>query len=526
MSAGRVRLHPAVAISGGAALALVLALTIGAVAVLAVSAEAGAGLSAPDWRALRFTTLQAFLSALISVALAIPLARALARRRFRGRGAVVSLLGAPFLLPVIVAILGVVAIWGRSGMVSQALLAVGFGRLDIYGLPGVLIAHVFFNLPLATRMLLQGWAEIPAERWRLAAQLGVEGPALFRLLEWPALRAAAPGAFALIFLICATSFAVALALGGGPRATTLELAIYHAMRFDFDLGRAALLAGLQFALCLGLALFAARLSAPAAFGPGHGGAPLRWDGRGAAARWGDGAVIALGLVFLASPILAAAAQGAPGLLSMGAGVWAAAGRSLIVAPVAAALALALALALGALIAGIEARRPGAGRLAEALGLLTLAVSPFVAGVALFIALRPFVSPVAIALPLVALINAMIALPFALRLLLPPLRETARDYGPLAASLGMSGFALLRLVYLPRMRAPLGFAAGLAAALSMGDLGVIALFSAPGAPTLPLYMYGLMAAHRLEAAGGAALLLTALSFGIFYICDRWGRHAPA
>lgn len=267
VTAALSKMHPAVRITGGGALLLILALTIGAVILLAFQAQEGGALKARDLRVLQFTTMQACLSALISTLLAIPLARALSRRRFPGREAVIMLLGAPFLLPVIVAILGIVAIWGRSGLVSEGMIAMGFGRVDIYGLPGILLAHVFFNLPLATRLLLQAFADIPAERWRLAAQLGIEGRALFRLLEWPALRAAAPGAFALIFLICATSFPVVLALGGGPRATTLELAIYQAMRFDFDLARAALLAALQFALCIALALFMTRVSAPAAFRP-------------------------------------------------------------------------------------------------------------------------------------------------------------------------------------------------------------------------------------------------------------------
>ena len=61
---------------------------------------------------------------------------------------------------------------------------------------------------------------------------------------------------------------------------------------------------------------------------------------------------------------------------------------------------------------------------------------------------------------------------------------------------------------------------------MGDLGVIALFSAPNAPTLPLYMHGLMSAHRLEAAGAAAILLAALAFAIFWLFDGWGRRDPA
>ena len=56
----------------------------------------------------------------------------------------------------------------------------------------------------------------------------------------------------------------------------------------------------------------------------------------------------------------------------------------------------------------------------------------------------------------------------------------------------------------RLRRPMGFAAGLAAALSMGDLGVIALFAPPEVATLPLLMQRLMAAYRMRGGrrGGA------------------------
>ena len=54
-----------------------------------------------------------------------------------------------------------------------------------------------------------------------------------------------PGALAGIFLICLTSFAVALTLGGGPAATTVELAIYQAFLYEFDLACMAQLALVQ-----------------------------------------------------------------------------------------------------------------------------------------------------------------------------------------------------------------------------------------------------------------------------------------
>ncbi|MGX8894967.1 thiamine/thiamine pyrophosphate ABC transporter permease ThiP, partial [Enterobacter cloacae] len=63
----------------------------------------------------------------------------------------------------------------------------------------------------------------------------------------------------LIFMLCFASFATVLALGGGPAATTVELAIYQALSYDYDLHRAALLALIQLFCCLGLVLVSQKL---------------------------------------------------------------------------------------------------------------------------------------------------------------------------------------------------------------------------------------------------------------------------
>ncbi len=511
---------PAVRWGGGLALALVAALTLGTTGALLTRAEPGRGLGPAEWAALRFTVVQALVSAALSCALAVPAARALARRRFPGRGALVSLLGAPFLLPSIVAVFGLIAIWGRAGLFSRGLVATGLPRLDIYGFRGVVLAHVFFNLALVARLVLQGWLAIPAEQFRLAAQLGFAPRDVFRRIEWPMLREVLPGAFVLVFLLCMTSFAVALTLGGGPRATTVELAIYQALRFDFDLGRAAWLALIQFALCGTVAVVALRLSAEAGFGGGLAGQVRRWDSDAPAVRALDTGVLALLVLFIGLPLAAVVARGLPALASLPAAVWPAAARSLAVALGSAAVALALGLALAALIDARRAR--GGGGLIEAAGLLTLAASPFVIGTGLFIILYPFVDPFAVALPVTAAVNAAMALPFVLRALMPALAVARTVDGRLADSLGITGWARFRLVTWARLRRPAGFAAGLASALSMGDLGVIALFAPPDFATLPLLLQRLMATYRTEAAAGVALLLVALTYLVFFVFDRGGR----
>lgn len=504
---------------GIGAAALVATLILGTLAAVALRAEAGRGLGPADWAALRFTLVQAVLSAGLSVALAIPVARGLARRRFRGRSVLIALLGAPFILPVIVAILGLLQVFGRSGWVSDMLGLVGLPPLRIYGLHGVVLAHVFFNLPLATRLILQGWQEVPSERFRLAAQLGCDGRAMRRLIEWPMLKRTVPGALAVVFALCLTSFAVALTLGGGPKATTLELGIYQAFTYDFDLGRAALLSTVQLVLTVLAGFAALKLSRGDGFGTGLDRAIRRWDGAGGVARLQDGLWITLAALFLLLPLSAIVLSGLAGMVQLPWPVFRAAGVSVAVTAASTLLLLALALPMAAAIA---AERRG---LVELVGILGLAASPLVIGTGLFILIRPVANPTALALPVTALVNAVMALPFALRILVPAARQTVARYGRLGLSLDMGHWAFFRRVLIPRMRPQIGFAAGLAAALSMGDLGVIALFADAEIATLPLQIYRLMGAYQMQAAAGAALLLLLMSMGVFWLLDRGGRaHA--
>jgi thiamine transport system permease protein len=506
--------------SGISAAALVVTLILGALFAVMSRAEAGAGFVSADWSALRFTVWQAVLSAFFSVIMAIPLARALARRRFVGRGVLVTLLGAPFILPVIVAVLGLLTIFGRSGWLNGLLAQAGLPPVSIYGLHGVVLAHVFFNLPLATRLLLQGWQTVPAERFRLAAQLGLTPWAMFRVIEMPVLRQIVPGVAALIFVICLTSFAVALTLGGGPKATTLELAIYQAFRFDFDLGRAALLSVVQLVVAGGAALVALWVLPVMSLGGGQDRPQHRWDARDGARRWLDSVVIALGGAFLLLPLVAVVLRGLAGLPQMPATVWTAAGSSLFVALISVLVLTLLALPMAGWIAS---KRAGG---VEAIGLLGLSASPLMIGTGWFILINPVMNPADLALPVTALVNALMALPFCLRIMVPRLRDTVQDFGRLSATLGMGGWPLWRWVILPRLAPQLGFAAGLTGALSMGDLGVIALFADAERATLPLQMYRLMGAYRMEAAAGAALVLLVMALGIFWACDAMGRRYAA
>ncbi|MGH6819767.1 MAG: thiamine/thiamine pyrophosphate ABC transporter permease ThiP, partial [Methylocella sp.] len=131
-----------------AALAAIAALVCaGFFPVLAIGLQEGLARSDPYLlHVTAFTLVQAGLSTALSLAVGMPVARALARRRFAGRNTIIRLLALPLALPAIVTVLGIVEIYGASGWL--------YGLFDIYGLQGILLAHVFFNFPIAARIVL------------------------------------------------------------------------------------------------------------------------------------------------------------------------------------------------------------------------------------------------------------------------------------------------------------------------------------------------------------------------------------
>ena len=132
-------------------------------------------------RTLRFSLWQAGLSTLLSVVPAIIVSRALFRMGdFPGRRLLLGLFGLPLVVPAIVAVLGLVSVFGSQGWIP-------LGR-NLYGLTGILLAHTFFNLPLAVRLLLPAFDQIPNAQWRLADQYGMNAWQRWRLIEWPAIR--------------------------------------------------------------------------------------------------------------------------------------------------------------------------------------------------------------------------------------------------------------------------------------------------------------------------------------------------
>ncbi len=488
---------------------LALAAGFGPVLWMGLSGGIG-GLDPYILRVLSFTLLQAGLSTLLSLALGIPIGRALARRQsFPGRALVVRLMNMPQALPALVVIIGLIEIYGKRGWLG--------GVFDLYGLQGILLAHLFFNVPLAARLSLAEFERIPAESWKLAAQLGFSPLAIWRRVEWPQLKGSLPGIALLIFLLCASSFAVVLTLGGGPRATTLEVAIYQSLRADFDPQRAAVLALLQLALCATLALAAQKWGGLAQGWPTLGSAARRYDGLTLAGYLRDGLLIAAGLALLVPPLLALLWNGihafrAAPLLAQ------ALATSLGLGLASAVLAFALAWPLASCAA-----RSVAWRRVSGLAVLSAwIVPPAVLATGWFVTLIAHAGTSGLAAALVIAMNALMALPFAYQVIAPALAQSAAAHDRLCASLGVSGWTRFRIIDLPALKRPAGLALVMALILSLGDLTAIALFGTQDFVTLPALIYRQMGSYRFSEATGSALVLGLIVLAFTTLAERWSR----
>ncbi len=474
---------------------------------------------------LQFTLTQSALSVVLSIVGALPLAVIVHRHRgFWGRAVFVRLLALPLALPPLVAVFGLLDVWGRSGLVAGALTALGLdAQPNVFGLHGVVLAHVFFNMPLAARVMLAHFERQPASTFRLADQLGLVGWHRFWRLEWPLLRGHLPGVAGLIMMLCIGSFTIVLTLGGGPSAATFEVAIYQALRFDFDPSLAALYTCAQLALAALVLLALSTL----------GGRPedRAGDSGSQAERalplpvWAQLTLVgAAG--FLILPLAALVLSGIVAdwgrLLTMSR-LWGAVTTSLVIALLAGSLATAAAYGL------LVTRYRGFGQKSAAkrvfsfgysmVGSAVLAVPPIIIGAGWFLAMRGWPAQTVLAALLVVLVNALMALPFVLRVLEPAFGAMHRRYDQLSTSLGLNGGQQFVRVDVPVLVKPFAVAFAFALVLSVGDLGAAALFGAYDLVTLPVLILNLMGSYRTDDAAGVAFLLGMFVFALIYLAER-------
>ncbi|MWP46981.1 thiamine/thiamine pyrophosphate ABC transporter permease [Gilliamella sp. Pas-s27] len=466
------------------------------------------------------TIYQAILSTLLSIFFAIVMAKALSLVNFWGKGILLRIMPITFILPTLVVVTGLLSVYGQHGLFASIFDYFGVPFWGaIYGLKGILLAHVFLNFPYACCLFYQTLNSVPVEQKQLAAQLNFSSFAYFKLVEWPLLcRQLFPMA-TLIFMLCFSSFAIALALGGGPKYTTLEVAIYQAIR-DFDLIQAVLLACLQLVCCVFFMCLIQKINhhpkINVRYVRKYYYLPVSWN-----LKLLSMVIVAIGGLFILLPIVIILVEGICSFkwvfLTMD--FQRAIMFSLLIAFGSAIIAMLLALLLlytnSRLLINQQTRWSNQLML---VGSLILIIPSMVLASGLFLLLFPFAYSSAFVCGLMMLCNGLMALPFILKNLAMPMYDVTSRYWQLSQSLNINGFLHFYLIEYKALKKLIVQSFAFAAILSLGDFGIIALFGGQSVTTLPYYLYEQISHYHYQESTVTAALLLILSFSLLIVID--------
>ncbi|HVE49414.1 MAG TPA: iron ABC transporter permease [Casimicrobiaceae bacterium] len=200
------------------------------------------------WNTLMLALSCAIACTLLGLAFALIVTRT--RLRFRKTLRILSVL--PIITPPFVIGLGLILLFGRSGLVNQ-FLEFAFGIEPtrwIYGFQGVLLAQVFAFTPIAFLVLI-GVVEGIAPSLEEAAQtLRADRWTTFTTVSLPLMRPGLANAFLISFIESIADFGNPILLGGNFGVLSTEI-FFSVVGAQLDQGRAATLGIvlLAFALC-------------------------------------------------------------------------------------------------------------------------------------------------------------------------------------------------------------------------------------------------------------------------------------
>ena len=482
---------------------------------------------AVTWRILWFTFWQAVASTALTIAAGLAPAYVMARYEFRGRRLLDGLLASVFVLPTVV-----------MGAAVRALLP---DSID-HGVMAILAAHVIFNLAVVVRTVGAVLTTLPRDTEAAAATLGASPRRVFREITLPAIVPALGAAASIVFVFTFTSFGVIRLLGGVSRST-VEVEIWRQATQFGNIGAAATLTVLQLAVVtvvvatssmlqrrqsrsLSLRLRSSRRP------PVHGGQ-----------RRFVRAVAGLAALVVIAPLAALVERSLRIRNSYSLDAWRTLGHSdarpgmsigidplesLVESLKAMAVATVIAVGIGTLAAiAIAAARRG-GQLLDTAMMLPIATSAITVGFGILITFDR--SPVdwRSSRWIVPIGHALVAVPFVVRTVLPVLRGVEPRRLEAAATLGATPLRAWREVVLPHLRRPMTVAAGLAAAISLGEFGATSFLSRSGRETMPIAIERLLGRTGaiLQAQGYAlAVVLAVATIAVVISLDATRRGEP-
>ena len=502
-------------------------------------------------RILLFTLFQALVSTLVSLLVGLPGAYLLATYRFPGKKIIRAICTIPFVLPSILVVLGFVIFYGNNGMVNQLLMHI-FNLEEpplriLYSFTAIIMAHAFYNFPIALGLVSSFWENLPIQCNQAAATMGARRWTIFRTITLPRLMPAILSSATLIFLFCFSSFAIMLVLGGGPQFTTLEVEIYRRARMTLDVGGAAALSLLSIMVALVLIAFYSWTQRMMARQEEIQGLSANRLPRIPRSILGKTIILAYTLfstIFVLGPLVGIVVRSfqAPisrsgnlefslrwyeqlfGMVSQPGSILGTATTAMINSLVIASITACVSLTIGAMTAATLRLSKGKAKLSlELIAMLPMAVSSVIVGLGYYLISATVNGGASLGFILVVMAHVVIASPFVLRTLLPEYRKIPFTYTQASLTLGATVSQTFWKIEIPLLRGALATGAAFAFAISLGEINATLVLANAQVITLPVVMYRLIGSYNYPGACALGTVLIVMCAIVFSITESMKRR---
>lgn len=485
------------------------------------------GILQPLW----FTIWQATLSTILTLSLGLPAAFVFARFNFSGKKFLRLLTTLPFILPTVVVAAGFTALLGPRGLLNGWLM--NWLHLEnppiafMNTLGAILVAHVFYNTSVVIRVVGSALVQLDPRIEEAGNVLGGSPWKVLREITLPLLRPSIVVAALMVFLFDFTSFGVVLLLGG-PKFSTLEVAIYTQTLSMLNLRMAGVLTFIQLVCTFGVTLLYSWIN-------GRRSVPLMPRLKGEGTRSAKTItektfivlIVTILILLLVTPLAAlflkSVLQGDP---QGGTTFTLAYYKELFVnrndaffyvPPVKAALnslfyavvTVLIAVGLGLVTSYTLVRRVGVKRWLDPLIMLPLGTSAVTLGLGFLITFNKPPLDVSSFPLLIPLAHSLVALPFVVRTIQPALASIPESLRDSAASLGASPWRVWKEVEAPIIRQAVMVGAIFSFTISLGEFGATSFLARPETPTLPVAIYRFLSQPGAMNYGQAMAMATLL-----------------
>jgi iron(III) transport system permease protein len=480
-------------------------------------------------RALGNTLTVASLGTLFALLLGVPLALAFARYDFVGKRWIEIAILMSMLSPPFVGAYAWILMFGRSGMIRQALAGIGIDIPPIYGTFGIALASAFSQYPVVFLVVRGGLSRVNPALEEAAASLGRGRLAVIRTVTLPLVLPALITGALLVFLGITADFGTPSILGEGERypvLATLALSLYLS-EIGAEPGMAATTAAILVILALSLVLAARWLAGRRVVASDSSGGRVaeRLSGmRGLAVALGTGVLVGLANMPLVVVVVSSfmevrgvVFQPVPTLANYG-NAFAALGDALWNSLVYAATALVLILIVGALAGYLIARRSGLlSRLADLLIMVPYVVPGTVLGIGYASVFNEPPLLLTGTAGIIIVVYFIRRLPFVARASASIVYQIDRGLEEASQSLGVRPLGGFRRVMLPLMRPGLLAGAAIAWVEVFNELSASIVLYTGGTRTLPVAAYQQSLAGDVGMAAAYATMLigiTAAALALF------------